>query len=106
MILDFLKDIPIDKIILGMVVFVGASWGIWKGIKKYLTKGADIAEKGAEIAKEISEALFATSDALKSANKVIKEDGTIEENSIKEAIEAGKKVKIEFEDVIAEFKKK
>lgn len=104
--LDFLNEIPVDKIIMGIVVFIGASWGVWKGLKKYLSVGASIAEKGGEIAEEISELLFASSDALKAANKVIKDDGTIEENSIEEALEAGKKVKIEFQDVIAEFKKK
>ena len=82
-----------------VAVVVGAIWGIWKFVKKF-------AGKGAVIPKEIGEAFLATSSALSAADKAIKEDGSLDENSIAEVIKAGKAAKLEWHDVILEVKPK
>ena len=53
-----------------------------------------------------SEVFLSISDALIAGSQIIKEDGTIDENSIDEAIEAGKTVITETKDVIIEIRPK
>lgn len=65
---------------------------ISKKIERALTEGADVASAAAVLFSEIDEA--------------IKDDGDIDQNSIKEAIQAGKEVIIESKDVVAVFKPK
>jgi len=104
--IELIKSLLTIENVKSIVITLGILWGIWKYIKKYLPKSIKIVDKAAIITKELSEALFATSTALKAVDKAIKEDGSIEENSIVEAVQAGKTVRAEFGDVIAEFKKK
>lgn len=53
-----------------------------------------------------SVALFSVHDTAELIDSAIAEDGTTNFNTLKEAFEAGKKVKVELEDMIVEFKPK
>lgn len=85
------------------VVVVGAIVTILRKRKIPLKKWLGLA---ADITKEIGEAFLASSDAFSEADKAIKEDGKLIENSVKDVIAAGKRAKIEWEDVILEIKPK
>ena len=65
-----------------------------------------IAQKGAVITKEIGEFFGDTSTLLQTVDNAIKDDGTIEQNSIKEVLAVGKEVVIELKDMKAIFKPK
>ncbi len=65
-----------------------------------------IAQKGAVITKEIGEFFGDTSTLLQTVDNAIKDDGTIEQNSIKEVLAAGKEVIAEGKDVIISIKPK
>ncbi len=85
-----------------LVAFVGgiAAKHGWTIIAK------KIAKKGAIITKEIGEFFGDTSTLLQTVDNAIKDDGTIEQNSIKEVLAAGKEVVIELKDMKAIFKPK
>ncbi len=85
-----------------LVAFVGgiAAKHGWTIIAK------KIAQKGAVITKEIGEFFGDTSTLLQTVDNAIKDDGTIEQNSIKEVLAAGKEVVIELKDMKAIFKPK
>lgn len=85
-----------------LVAFVGgiAAKHGWTIIAK------KIAQKGAVITKEIGEFFVDTSTLLQTVDNAIKDDGTIEQNSIKEVLAAGKEVVIELKDMKAIFKPK
>ncbi len=72
----------------------------------FVLKAKAIFGKGAKVTKEIGEFFLATSGVFEAADNAIKEDGSLKENSIKEIIAAGKKAKLEWQDVIIEIKPK
>ena len=65
-----------------------------------------IANKGAAITKEVGELFSDSSVFLATLDTAIKDDGTIEQNSVKELISAGKEVIAEGKDVIISIKPK
>jgi hypothetical protein len=66
----------------------------------------NFSKKATVVCKELGETLFATSSFFDKVDKSIHDDGTIDQNSLKEALAAGKEVYIEGKDVIASFKPK
>ena len=64
------------------------------------------ASKGAVVTKEIGELFTDSSNFLNTLDKAIKDDGTIEQNSVKELLESGKHVIAEGRDVIISIKPK
>lgn len=58
------------------------------------------------VTEEIGEAFIASSDVFGAADKAIKEDGTLKENSVKDVIAAGKEAVIEWKDVVLIVKPK
>ncbi|MBV5334408.1 MAG: hypothetical protein JZU49_01200 [Sulfuricurvum sp.] len=63
-----------------------------------------IANKGATITKEVGEFFTDSSVFLSTLDNAIKADGTIEQNSVKELLAAGKEVLAEGKDVIISIK--
>jgi len=57
-------------------------------------------KKGTIIFKEVGEFFFSLSDLSKKIDQSIKDNGSLNENSLKEAITAGKVVRAELDDVI------
>lgn len=57
------------------------------------------AKKGALITKELGELMTDSSVLLAAVDKSIKDDGSIEQNSVKEVLAAGKEVVAELKDV-------
>lgn len=64
------------------------------------------AKRGALITKELGELMSDSSVLLGAVDKSIKEDGSIEQNSVKEVIAAGKEVIAELKDVTISIKPK
>lgn len=89
--------------LMGMgVIFIGgilAKSGWTLIIKK-------IAAKGAVITKEVGEFFTDSSSFLTAVDGAIKDDGTIQQNSIAEVLSAGKQVIAEGKDVIISIKPK
>lgn len=65
-----------------------------------------IFSKASKITKEIGEAFLETSDVFAEADKAIKDDGKLVENSVKDVIAAGKEAVLEWKDVIVVVKPK
>jgi regulator of protease activity HflC (stomatin/prohibitin superfamily) len=65
-----------------------------------------VANKGAMITKELGELMTDSSVFLSVIDKSIKDDGTVEENTVPEMIAAGKEVVAELKDVVISIKPK
>lgn len=65
-----------------------------------------IANKGAMVTKELGELMADSSVLLSVIDKSIKDDGTVEENSVPEMMAAGKEVVAELKDVVISIKPK
>lgn len=65
-----------------------------------------IAQKGTVVCKELGDFFGDTSNLLATVDKSIKDDGTIDQNSIKEVLAAGKEVIVELKDMKAVFSPK
>lgn len=76
------------------------------GSKGYLAVIKKIANKGATITKEVGELFADSSIFLAKLDTAIKDDGTIQQNSVQELIAAGKDVIAEGKDVIISIKPK
>lgn len=63
-------------------------------------------KKGTILFKEVGELFFSLSDLSDRIDKSIKDDGSLIENNVKEAIAAGKVVRAELDDVIIEIRPK
>lgn len=62
--------------------------------------------RGTVITRQTGEAFLSISNVFAKADAALKADGKLNENSVKEVIEAGKQAKIECNDVILEIKPK
>lgn len=85
------KDGTIWLIIVPFVCGILSKNGITKFIKM-------VAGKGTIITKELSDVALASSQFFKLLDSAIKEDGTVVQNNLKEAVEAGKTVVAETKD--------
>jgi hypothetical protein len=85
---------------LGGLVFAFAAKQGWTLIIK------KVASKGALITKELGELMADSSVLLSAVDKSIKEDGSIDQNSVKEVLAAGKEVYVELKDVAISIKPK
>jgi hypothetical protein len=65
-----------------------------------------IANKGAMITKELGELMTDSSVLLSVIDKSIKDDGSVEQNTVPEMIAAGKEVVAELKDVVISIKPK
>jgi len=65
-----------------------------------------VASRGALITKELGELMNDSSVLLSAVDKSIKEDGSIDQNSVKEVLAAGKEVYVELKDVVVSIKPK
>lgn len=65
-----------------------------------------IFSRASVITKEIGEAFLATSNVFETADKAIKDDNKLIENSVKDVIQAGKEAVLEWTDVIVTIKPK
>ena len=84
-------------VIAGIIVTILRKKGI--NIKKYLGFAS-------VITKELGEAFLETSDVFAAADKAIKKDGHLKENSVKDVINEGKEAIIEWKDVVMTVKRK
>ena len=84
-------------VIAGIIVTILRKKGI--NIKKYLGFAS-------VVTKELGEAFLETSDVFAAADKAIKEDGHLKENSVKDVINEGKEAIIEWKDVVMIVKRK
>jgi len=84
-------------VIAGIIVTILRKKGI--NIKKYLGFAS-------VITKELGEAFLETSDVFAAADKAIKKDGHLKENSVKDVINEGKEAIIEWKDVVMIVKRK
>jgi len=82
-------------------VGVGVIFGLIPSAIKQAIKAA--ARKGAVFFTELSEFAGDTATLCKTVDQSIKEDGTIDQNSIKEVIASGKEVVVELKDMKAVF---
>lgn len=97
-----IKDWAVDggiNIIIGMVLGLFAKNGVTKAIKAF-------SGKAAVILKETGETFIGGSNFFDVVNKAIKDDGTVEQNNIKDVIAAGKEVIAEANDVVISIKPK
>lgn len=85
---------------LGGLVFAYAAKQGWTLIIK------KVASKGALITKELGELMSDSSVLLSAVDKSIKDDGSIDQNSVKEVLAAGKEVYVELKDVAISIKPK
>lgn len=97
--IELIKSLLTPEIVAWLLGIGAGLWGIGKVLKV-------VSEKGTIITKELGEAFLATSDALSKADKAIEEDGSIDENSIKDVISSGKTAVTEWKDVIVTIKPK
>ena len=88
-------------LIIGLTFVFGilASKGLTIGIKKF-------ASKGASISKELGEFFGEGSEFLQSVDKAIREDGSLNQNSIQEVLKEGRDVIAEGRDVVMIIKPK
>ena len=96
---DTIKSFGVGEMIVSFVLGLFAKNGITKVIKS-------ISGKAAVVLKETGDTFIGGTNFSSVVHKAIKEDGTIEQNSIAEAIKAGKEVIAEANDVILSIKPK
>jgi len=89
----------------GLSILIGLIGGIFakNGITKYIKKIAGITTI---VTKELSDVSLSVHNFSELVDKSIKEDGSVDQNSIKEAFQAGKEVVVEFKEGIATLKPK
>lgn len=90
-------------------VLVGLALSFISGL--FVKKGWSVmldkfSKRAKVITKELGETFLAGSNFFDKVDQSINDDGTIIQNSLKEAIAAGKEVYIEGKDVMASFKPK
>lgn len=103
-----------ETLFLGINISEWAMGGVFIAIAGFLVtffrkKGINlkrIFQKASVITKEIGEAFLETSDVFAKADKAIKDDGKLIENSVKDVIAEGKEALIEWKDVIMVIKPK
>jgi len=89
----------------GLVAIISAVWFFVK--KKGLATLIDkYSKKGTIFFRETGEMFFSLSEFSQHVDNAIKDDGSLVENNVKEAIQAGKKVVAETEDVVMIIKPK
>ena len=87
----------------GMIAGMAMAFAAKKGWTLFIKK---VASKGALITKELGELMSDSSVLLSLVDKSIKDDGSIDQNSVKEVLAAGKEVYVELKDVAISIKPK
>lgn len=95
---DWIKSNALEMGIV-MAGTLGAKYGITQFLKK-------LARKGVGLFHSIETTASSLEELCQSVDNAIKEDGTIEQNSLKDVIASGKAVKTSVGDMIVEFKPK
>lgn len=93
---------------IGGIGIIGVVSGVWFFVKKngWALLLDKYAKKGTIFFKEAGELFFSLSELSQKVDDAIKDNGNLIENNVKEAIEAGKTVKAELDDVIVIIKPK
>lgn len=99
---DWLSDQANAILLTAAISFVSA-FLVKKGWSVAIDK---FAKKAKVISKELAEMFTESTDFFEKVDKSIHDDGSIDQNSLKEALKAGKEVIVEGKDVIAVFKPK
>lgn len=87
---------------------IGVISTVWIFIKKngWALLIDKYSKKGTVLFKELGDVFYSLSDLSDKIDKSIKDNGSLIENNVKEAIESGKTVKAELNDVIVIIKPK
>ena len=99
---DWLSE-QANAVIVGLALSFISGLFVKKGWSVMLDK---FSQKAKVITKELGETFMAGSVFFEKVDQSIHDDGSIDQNSLKEALAAGKEVYIEGKDVIASFKPK